>query len=102
MLSLAKELVAMPSLFLVDEPTAGLAPRVAREVYEVLVRSRELGIAVLLVDQNISEAVRIADYVYVIGMGRVQREGPREDFAVRLGEIVRESLVGIDPAEHAR
>ncbi len=102
MLSLAKELVVMPSLLLVDEPTAGLAPRVAGEVYELLVRSRELGIGVLLVDQNITEAVGIADYVYLIGTGRVQREGPRGAFAADLGEIVRESLVGVDPTGHAR
>jgi ABC-type branched-subunit amino acid transport system ATPase component len=94
MLSVAKELVVMPSLLLVDEPTAGLAPRVADEVYDLLVRSRDLGITVLLVDQNITEAVRIADYVYLVGMGRVRREGPREVFAAGLQEIVRESLVG--------
>ncbi len=99
MLSLAKELVVMPSLLLVDEPTAGLAPRVAEEVYGLLERSRALGITILLVDQNITEAVRIADYVYLIGMGRVQREGPRPVFEANLREIIRESLVGIDPAE---
>jgi len=99
MLSLAKELVVMPFLLLVDEPTAGLAPRVAEEVYGLLDRSRALGITVLLVDQNITEAVRIADYVYLIGMGRVQREGPRDVFAASLREIVQESLVGVDPAE---
>jgi len=97
MLSVAKELVAMPSLLLVDEPTAGLAPRVADEVYELLVRSRALGITVLLVDQNIAEAVRVADDVYLIGMGRVQREGPREEFARDLAEIVHGALVGVDP-----
>ncbi len=97
MLSVAKELVAMPLLLLVDEPTAGLAPRVAAEVYDLLVRSRELGITVLLVDQNISEAVAIADHVYLIVMGRVEREGPREVFVRDLRAIIQETLVGAAP-----
>jgi ABC-type branched-subunit amino acid transport system ATPase component len=94
MLSIAKELVALPTLLLVDEPTAGLAPRVADEVYDLLVRSRHLGVTVVLVDQNISEAVAIADDVYLIVMGRVEREGPREVFARDLHAIIQETLVG--------
>ncbi len=94
MLSIAKELVATPSLLLVDEPTAGLAPRVADDVYDLLVRSRQLGITVLLVDQNIAEAVAIADDVYLLVMGRVEREGPRDVFARDLRAIIQETLVG--------
>jgi ABC-type branched-subunit amino acid transport system ATPase component len=94
MLSIAKELVATPSLLLVDEPTAGLAPRVADDVYDLLVRSRELGITVLLVDQNIAAAVAIADDVYLLVMGRVEREGPRDVFARDLRAIIQETLVG--------
>jgi ABC-type branched-subunit amino acid transport system ATPase component len=94
MLSIAKELVATPSLLLVDEPTAGLAPRVAGDVYDLLVRSRGLGITVLLVDQNIAEAVAIADDVYLLVMGRVEREGPRDVFARDLRAIIQETLVG--------
>ena len=94
LLSVAKELVVMPSLLLVDEPTAGLAPRIAAEVYALLEHSHTLGITVLLVDQNIAEAVRIADDVYLFGMGRVQREGPRASFVADLPGIVRSALVG--------
>ena len=97
MLSVAKELVATPSLLLVDEPTAGLAPRVAGEVYDLLQRSRALGITVVLVDQNIAEAVAVADDVYLIVMGRVEREGPRDVFARDLRAIIRETLVGASP-----
>ncbi|HEV2280936.1 MAG TPA: ATP-binding cassette domain-containing protein [bacterium] len=96
LLSVAKELVVMPSLLLVDEPTAGLAPRVAGEVYALLEHSRTLGITVLLVDQNIVDAVRVADDVYLFGMGRVQREGPRASFAADLAGIVRSALVGAE------
>lgn len=94
LLAVAKELVVKPSLLLVDEPTAGLAPRVAADVYGLLEQSRALGITVLLVDQNIAEAVRIADDVYLFGMGRVQRHGPRSMFAADLAGIVRAALVG--------
>jgi branched-chain amino acid transport system ATP-binding protein len=94
MLSVAKELVATPSLLLVDEPTAGLAPRVADEVYDLLLRSRGLGVTVMLVDQNIADAVSVADDVYLIVMGRVERGGPRGEFARDLGAIVQETLVG--------
>lgn len=96
LLSVAKELVVMPSLLLVDEPTTGLAPRVAGDVYTLLAHSRALGITVLLVDQNIVEAVRIADDVYLFGMGRVQREGPGTVFAADLPGIVRSALVGTE------
>lgn len=94
MLSIAKELVAPPALLLVDEPTAGLAPRVAGDVYDLLLRSRALGITVLLVDQNIAEAVAIADDVYLLVMGRVDRQGPREVFARDLRAVIQETLVG--------
>jgi branched-chain amino acid transport system ATP-binding protein len=99
LLSLAKELVVMPSLLLVDEPTTGLAPRIAAEVYALLERSRALGITILLVDQNIVEAVRVADDVYLFGMGRVQREGSGASFAADLPGIVRAALVGTQDIE---
>jgi ABC-type branched-subunit amino acid transport system ATPase component len=98
MLSVAKELIAMPSLLLVDEPTAGLAPRVAGEVYDLFARCRALGISLVLVDQNIAEAVAVADDVYLIVMGRVEREGPRDVFARDLRAIIQETLVGASPA----
>ncbi len=98
MLSVAKELIAMPSLLLVDEPTAGLAPRVAGEVYDLFLRCGALGITVVLVDQNIAEAVAVADDVYLIVMGRVEREGARAVFARDLRAIIQETLVGASPA----
>jgi branched-chain amino acid transport system ATP-binding protein len=94
MLSIAKELVAFPSLLLVDEPTAGLAPRIAEQVYALLERSRALGVTVVLVDQNITDAVAVADEVYLVALGRVERSGPRDVFVRDLRAIVRETLVG--------
>jgi len=94
MLSLAKELVTDPSLLLVDEPSAGLAPRVSAHVYAQLAEARGRGVGILLVDQNITQAVAISDYLYVIEGGQVRREGPRELFADQLRELIRDSLLG--------
>src|SRR2546427_9454655 len=84
MLSLAKELVNDPVLLLVDEPSAGLAPRIAHLVYDELVAARARGVTLLLIDQNITKAVEISDYLYMIEGGQVRREGPREHFAADL------------------
>src|SRR6185503_4814861 len=94
MLSLAKELVTEPKLLLVDEPSAGLAPRISTEVYARLVEARATGVTILLVDQNITKAVEVSDYLYVIEGGQVRRQGPQADFADHLRELIRDSLLG--------
>jgi len=94
MLSVAKELVTEPSLLLVDEPSAGLAPRIAEQVYERLREVQAAGVTILLVDQNITKAVEISDHLYLLEMGRVRREGPRQAFADQLREIIRDALLG--------
>ncbi|RLG55067.1 MAG: ABC transporter ATP-binding protein [Thermoproteota archaeon] len=94
MLSIAKEIVTKPRLLLVDEPTAGLAPRLASQVYSFLVESRDSGITILLVDQNIKRAVEISDYVYMIEMGRVKVSGSGDYFRANLTEIIKSSLLG--------
>jgi ABC-type branched-subunit amino acid transport system ATPase component len=95
MLSVAKELVTEPRLLLVDEPSAGLAPRLAHEVYERLLETRARGVTILLVDQNITKAVEICDYLYMLEMGQVRREGPRAAFADQIRDLVRDALLGI-------
>ena len=94
MLSVAKELVTNPSLLLVDEPSAGLAPRIADQVYERLREVQAAGVTILLVDQNITKAVEVSDYLYMLEMGRVRREGPRQAFADQLRELIRDALLG--------
>jgi branched-chain amino acid transport system ATP-binding protein len=80
MVELGRVLMTDPRLILVDEPTAGLAIMLAREVYDLLVQLKEEGLTILLVDQNIRQAIRIADYVYVLELGHNRIEGPREEF----------------------
>ncbi len=81
MVELGRTLMTDPKVILVDEPTAGLAKLLTREVYELLARLRdEEGITIVLVDQDIRNALRIADYVYVLDLGRNRFDGPVEEF----------------------
>jgi branched-chain amino acid transport system ATP-binding protein len=80
MVEVGRVLMTDPKLILVDEPTAGLAIMLAREVYDLLIQLKDEGITILLVDQNIRQAISISDYVYVLELGRNRHEGPREEF----------------------
>ena len=79
-LEIARSLMHDPVLFLIDEPTAGVEPRVAALIYDLIKGLAAQGKAVLLVDQNIKRALEIADYVYVMRTGTVLSEGSRESF----------------------
>jgi ABC-type branched-subunit amino acid transport system ATPase component len=96
MLSVAREMMAEPSLMLVDEPTAGLAPALVEQVYELLQQARSaLGATILLVDQNIEDAVARSDKVYMLNLGRVKASGPAAEFTPkRVRDLIQECLVG--------
>ena len=79
-LEIARSLMHDPALLLIDEPTAGVEPRVAALIYELIRGLAGEGKAVLLVDQNIRRALEIADHVYVMRTGTVLSEGSREEF----------------------
>ncbi len=79
-LEMARSLMHDPVLFLIDEPTAGIEPRVAGQIYELIKGLAAQDKAILLVDQNIKRALEIADYVYVMRTGTVLSEGSRESF----------------------
>jgi branched-chain amino acid transport system ATP-binding protein len=81
MVEVGRTLMTNPTVILVDEPTAGLAKLLSEEVYRMLVRLRdEEGMTIVLVDQEIRQALKIADYVYVLELGRNRFEGPVEEF----------------------
>jgi branched-chain amino acid transport system ATP-binding protein len=78
---IARSLMTDPSVYLIDEPTAGVDPQTSEIIYEIVRDlARDLGKAVLLVDQDIRAALAITDYVYVVKNGTVFSEGAREDF----------------------
>jgi len=81
MVEIGRTLMAEPKMMLVDEPTAGLSKMLALEVYEILRNLATVdGITILLVDQEIRQALRIADYVYVLELGRNKFDGPVSEF----------------------
>jgi branched-chain amino acid transport system ATP-binding protein len=81
MVEVGRTLMTDPTVMLVDEPTAGLAKLLSEEVYEMLVSLTHTGITVVLVDQEIRQAIKIADYVYVLELGRNKYEGPVDEFS---------------------
>jgi branched-chain amino acid transport system ATP-binding protein len=80
MVEIGRTLMSDPKMLLVDEPTAGLSKMLAEEVYEMLTDLRDDGLTILLVDQEIRHALKIADHVYVLELGRNKFEGPASDF----------------------
>lgn len=91
---LGRALVSRPSVILLDEPTAMIAPKISREIYEFIATLPERGITIILVDQNVRQCVRVSDFVYILDLGRNRGEGTAQTFAqdAHLKELVREWL----------
>jgi branched-chain amino acid transport system ATP-binding protein len=79
MLALGRAFMAKPRLLLLDEPSLGLAPLIVREVFRIIVGLRELGVSILLVEQNARAALETADYGYVLETGEIVHSGPAAD-----------------------
>jgi len=81
MVELGRTLMTDPKVVLVDEPTAGLAKLLSEEVYQMLIDLRDIEKkTIILVDQEIRQALKIADYVYVLELGRNKFNGPAKEF----------------------
>lgn len=93
-LAVAKELVVKPVLLLVDEPSVGMSPKVAQDLYEMLAGLPRQGVSIVLVDQNITDAVAISDHVYLIGDGQVQRHDSGRWFSENIETVIAEMLRG--------
>jgi branched-chain amino acid transport system ATP-binding protein len=94
MLAISRSLMARPAMMLLDEPSLGLSPRLVKEIFDIIVRiNRERGVTVLLVEQNAHMALTIADYGYVLEVGRIVME----DTCARLleKEDIKEFYLGI-------
>jgi len=92
-LAMARALMCKPKLYLIDEPSLGLAPAVAGKVFEIIKQLKEEGITILLVEQNVVQALKLADRGYVIERGRIVLEGSSEELLQNT--YVKKTYLGI-------
>jgi branched-chain amino acid transport system ATP-binding protein len=81
MLAVGRALMAKPSLLMLDEPSLGLAPLIVKDIFHIIDRLRETGVATLLIEQNARAALQVADYGYVLETGEIVLEGPACELA---------------------
>jgi len=95
MVEFAKAYTLRPKLCLVDEPSIGLAPKIAAQVFEWIKLFAREGMAILLIDHNIRKVIEVSDYTYVLTLGEVTAEGLRKEFEGDMHDQVR-SWLGLD------
>lgn len=81
MLAVGRALMSSPKVLMLDEPSLGLAPLIVREIFNIIVRLRETGVSILLIEQNARAALEVADYGYVLETGAIALEGPAAQLA---------------------
>ena len=91
MLAIARAMMSGPKILLLDEPSLGLAPQIVDAIFELVLRLRDRGATVLLVEQNVELALEIADRGYVLTTGRVALSGPAADLRAS-GDVERAYL----------
>jgi branched-chain amino acid transport system ATP-binding protein len=93
MLAIGRCLMGMPRLIMFDEPSLGLAPAIVQEMFRIVRRLNEAGLTILLVEQNVTASLKIADRAYVLENGRIELEGSG---AALLGnDRVRQAYLGL-------
>lgn len=96
MLALGRGLMALPQVLLLDEPTLGLAPTIARQIFHIIPTMRDLGITILIAEQDLLRTLQIADYAYVLENGSLAIEGAGSDLIKE--KTVRQAYLGqIEP-----
>jgi branched-chain amino acid transport system ATP-binding protein len=96
MLAIARALAANPRLLVMDEPTEGLAPALATVVASLIARMKQDGTTILIVEQNVAFAVRIADYVSVMSKGTIVHSSKPAD--LWRNETIKSQFLGMPPA----
>ena len=79
-LEFAKAWILQPKLCLVDEPSIGLSPKIAEEVFVWLEKFTQNGMGVLLIDHNVRRVVQMSNFLYVLSLGKITASGPQEQF----------------------
>jgi branched-chain amino acid transport system ATP-binding protein len=93
MLAVGRALMSRPRLLMLDEPTTGLAPKLARSAYEALTALKETGVTLLVAEQQVPLALSLADRGYVLENGRIRLEGASED--LERNPEVRRAYLGV-------
>lgn len=93
MCAIGRGLMSGPKLLLLDEPSAGLAPVIVQQVFDLVRRIRSEGYTVLIVEQNIQQVLRVVDRAYLLEVGRIRTSGQASDLLAN--EDVRKAYVGI-------
>jgi branched-chain amino acid transport system ATP-binding protein len=92
MVAIARALVSAPKLLLMDEPSLGLAPLVVRDVFRLAQEINRMGIAILMVEQNARQALKVASWAYLLEIGRIVESGQAAEIATK--ETVRAVFLG--------
>jgi branched-chain amino acid transport system ATP-binding protein len=94
MLTIGRALMTRPRLIMFDEPSQGLAPKLAMEVLETIKQMRsKMGLTILLVEQNVEASINCSDYIYIIHEGSIKAEGDSEK--IKGSQDIREVYLGI-------
>jgi len=93
MLTIARALMTNPSLIMLDEPSEGLAPIIVKEVAHIISQIKKSGLSILLVEQNLSMALKLADYVYILSKGQIVYESTPEQ--LKHNEETKAKYLGI-------
>ncbi len=93
MCAIGRGLMSGPKLLLLDEPSAGLAPVIVQQVFELVRRIREEGYTVLIVEQNIQQVLKVVDRAYLLEVGRIKMSGPARDLLEN--DEVRRAYIGL-------
>ena len=97
MLALGRTMMARPKLFMLDEPSLGLAPKVVSDVFSKIQELRSQSVGILLVEQNARKALQIADRAYVMEIGAITSSGTGQE--LRDNEQIRSAYLGSRKAE---
>jgi branched-chain amino acid transport system ATP-binding protein len=93
MCAIGRALMSKPKLLLMDEPSAGLAPIVVQQVFELVHRIREEGLTVLIVEQNVQQVLDVVDRAYLLEVGRIKLSGTASE--LKTNSFIRQSYMGL-------
>jgi branched-chain amino acid transport system ATP-binding protein len=99
MLAIGRALMSEPKILLLDEPSLGLGPRLVRDLFAVLRKITQGGQAVVLVEQNVHQSLRLADHVYVLENGRIVRSGSPSE--IEADKVIQQAYLGLESKDSA-